>query len=147
VGSLAQKKSSQPQQRSDGMPTARLGDGEEAGAAAAEESFERPPGIEHDHRHVVPAPRQRGGQQGELALAAADGQIANEEQELHARPGRWTRRGEPVATFAMCMVDRSTPSLTLFRAGRRERLVVRANFGFGALGARPRLLVRLPTPY
>ena len=51
-----------------------------------QQRFERATGIKHDDRHVMPAPGKPGGKHGELALAAADRQIADEKQDLH--PGQ-----------------------------------------------------------
>jgi hypothetical protein len=43
-----------------------------------EQRFERAPGIKDDDRYVMPAPRQPRCKHGELALAAADGEVADE---------------------------------------------------------------------
>src|SRR5262249_44973853 len=78
IGTFAQKKPPQSRERSERVPTARLSEREDTRAAAAEQRFERPIGVEHDDRHVVSAPREPCGKHGELALTAADAQVADE---------------------------------------------------------------------
>jgi len=52
--------------------------------------FEGTAGIEDRNRHVVAAPRKAGGEDGELTLAAADGEIADEKKNLHGRHDLWS---------------------------------------------------------
>jgi hypothetical protein len=69
------------------VPAACLADGQEADPAVTEQSFERSSGVQHGYRYFVPVAREASRQNSELPLAAADGQIANEEEHLHLRFG------------------------------------------------------------
>jgi hypothetical protein len=98
---LAEKKPPQSCERTHDIPTPRFSDRQQAHAAVAEQFFKRTAGIEDGNRHVMAAPRQPGRQHGELTLAAADGEIADEQQELHGpiklasaldRKGPWLLR-------------------------------------------------------
>jgi hypothetical protein len=83
MGAFAQKKPSQLPKWSDRMPTARLPEGEQAHAAAGEQRLECAPGVKHDHRNLMAATRQPCSEQSELALTAADHEIASEEEDFH----------------------------------------------------------------
>src|SRR5262245_4225332 len=83
VGTFADKQAPQLGERPHHVPAVRLFDRDQARAAAVERRLERAAGIEHRDCRIVSAPREPGRECADLALAATDAEIADEEKYFH----------------------------------------------------------------